>query len=122
MAKVIEIAARLTNGKGGIVRELKCPTRMPETMEEAVKMFGAECVLGLFVDAFTVAKQANMRLKMAKEGDDRMTDKAILESMSEWKPGQRKAVDPAKKAEKIRADFAKLDPALRKEILSMLKG
>lgn len=119
--KTIEIVTRTMDGKGNAKRELTCPMKLPETIEEAVKMFGAETVLSHFEDNIIIGFQANVRGKLAKDGDDRMSDKAIVESMATWKPGQRKLADPKKKAESIKAVFAKLDPATRKALLADLR-
>lgn len=120
--KKIEITTRTMDGKGNAKREVTLPFNEPETIEEAVKAFGAETVLSHFVDNVVIGFQANVRGKLAKEGDERMTDAQIAEAMKTWKPGQRKQVDPKKKAETIKATFAKLDPATRKALLAELRG
>jgi len=123
MAKVIETNTRLMNAKDRkkVDRELKCQTRIPETLEEAAKMWAPEHVLNMAIDAYVVRKQAAIRGMLALTGEDRMTDKQILDKMAEWKLGQRKSVDPKARAEKIKNDFAKLDPAARKAILAELR-
>lgn len=92
-----------------------------DTLEAMVKKFGHETVFNHALDNMVIGFQANVRGKLEAEGDKRLTDQAIRTAMATWKPGQRKAADPKKKAEAIKATFAKMDPAMKAALLKELR-
>lgn len=103
-------------------REITVNYDFGNTLEEMTKKFGAEVVFSHALDNMVIGLQANIRGKLEKDGEDRMSDQAIRAAIASWKPGQRKQADPKKKAEAIKATFAKLDDATRKALLAEMRA
>jgi hypothetical protein len=103
-------------------RELTVNYDFGNSLEEMTKKFGADVVYSHALDNMVIGLQANIRGKLEKDGEDRMSDQAIRAAIGQWKPGQRKQADPKKKAEVIKTAFAKMDEATRKALLAELRG
>lgn len=106
----MDITAKLLNGndRNDVVREITVQFDMPTTLAGFVERFGEPIVVDHLVDSITIAAQAALRGMLKKTGDDRMSDAAIIKKFAEWKPGTRKAADPAKRLETMKKLAARM--------------
>ena len=95
---------------------------LPNNIGEATKSYGEEVVFGRFKSAIIIDLQGFMRshIKTGEtNGDAReKITKDLQAAVNGWKPGVRA---PGKSpAEKVKDEFAKLDPDAKKKLLALL--
>ena len=120
---------------------IKTVMEWPETVEEAVEMWGADVVLSNCQQNVVVGNQAATRSKLNEWyldiniGPDEMAEndkgeevpaysctepEEVVEGMTGWKPS---AAKPAKTTvERMTTDFAKMSAAKRAEVLAELQA
>lgn len=117
--KTVQIVVTANKGSAS-KREMTFSRAMPTSIEEAVKVFGAELVFEHFNDSITIAFQARARGLMARVDDKHLTGDAIEEKMATWSPKLRAAADPQKKVDAIKDTLSKMDPKARATLLKEL--
>ena len=120
---------------------IKTVMEWPETIEEAVEMWGADVVLSNCQQNVVVGHQSAVRSKLNESyldiniGPDEMAEndkgeevpaysaaspEEVVEEMAPWKPS---AAKPAKtKVERMTTDFAKMSAEQRAEVLAELQS
>jgi hypothetical protein len=121
-----KITANIMNGPKNIVRTVACDVNMPmgdtdqKMIQSAVTLWGDKIVAALIVDAATIAAQSTMRtLGKPERKTGRLSDVAIAEKMSAWKP-QGRTVDPTKKIDTLKKGIDGLTVEQRAELLKAL--
>lgn len=71
-------------GAPTVARNLTISVPFPETVEEAVKEYGADVVLKAIEAEFKVSAQAAARTRMIKVGDDFQSDETIVDAMEKF--------------------------------------
>ena len=95
-------------------RELTIEINIPKDLPGMVKLFGEEKVASAAFDAFVISCQGFYRSRLAKSGEDRMSDADIRKAV--WSPGNR-TIDPVKRMAKLAEAVSKLTPEQRTELL-----
>lgn len=109
--------------KGKNKRQIVLPFNEPTTLAEAAKVFGEQTILDKAIDALRVAFQATMRNALMPDKDGKKASEAEIKTkMAGWKPGNRKAADPKKRAEAVSKSVAKMTPAEKAALLKQLQG
>lgn len=114
--------AAITARLEGTGRSITVDYNFGSDLKSAVALFGEEVVFAQFEDSATIALQAFLRSKMKGEGEKHKTDAQIKDAVLEWKPGNRKAADPAKKSETIKKQVASLPADMREALLADLRA
>jgi hypothetical protein len=126
--KTLEVTAKIgKENQPGYVPPVKINYPMPETLAEMVSTFGEGVVYNHVKSSVTVALQSFVRTKLDPDRDGgTMTEEQIQaeitgdgsEENPGWKPGAR---NPGKTAaEKVKEQFQKMDPDLRRQLLAEL--
>jgi hypothetical protein len=88
-----------------------------DDLASMVKRFGDTVVYNAAVDAMKIALQGFVRNRLARTGDNRMSDEAIRKDKDAWKPGTRTVSrDPVKKMAKLSEAVKKLTEDEKAEI------
>lgn len=118
--KTFKIAAKTKNPE----RQLTVELPQPETLNEAIDVWGEKVVFNRAVAAVTIDIQAKMRGfmvdKLDKEGKvtaSAKTDEEIQEALSNWKPGE-KTIQRKTPIEKLKQIMAKMSPEDRAALLA----
>lgn len=111
---VQQISAKVTSGsRSGEV--FTANKELPETLEEAVKMYTEEVVFSNVMSSIVIALQGYMRTQIKK---DNATAQTIQEAVDSWKPGIKvRGRTPLEKAQAILAGLSAED---RAELLAEL--
>jgi hypothetical protein len=112
------IKANVMNG-ANVVRAVECEANIPATLEDMRKAWGDDVVRSLAEDSAVIMVQALMRgYAKATKKRGAMTNAAIAEKISAWKPEPRNmAKNPQEKAKKM---VEKLGDDARKALLEEL--
>lgn len=121
--KDLDVSAKI--GKEGTPVTVKF--RLGETLEELAEQYGTDVIFNHAKSSIVVALQGYMRTKIdpEREGGPMAQDELqadISGNGSEEKPGWRPGIrQPGKSAaEKVKEQFSKMDPDLRKALLAEL--
>lgn len=112
MANSQEVSAQVKSGdRAGQIFTVKYD--MPESVQEAIEMWGEEVALDQLLASVTISLQSFMRTQIKK---DNATPETVAEAVQSWAP--KKGRGPGKPtSEKIADLFQKLSPEERQAIL-----
>lgn len=102
----------------GLNRTIVVPFDLPETVQEAVKVWGEDVVLSMAVRAAVIQLQASLRAQLGLIGDKRKDDNAIRKDHADFKP--EVGAEKVSPTEKIVRLTQKLTPEQRKALLAEL--
>jgi len=126
--KTLDVSAKIgKEGQPGYVAPMTIKFALGETVNELVEQYGADVIYNHAKSSIIVALQGYMRTKMDPEREEGpMNQEALQADISGdgteenpgWKPGVRSPGKTA--AEKVREQFSKMDPEMRKLLLAEL--
>jgi len=94
--------------------------KLIETSEQGIETYGEAPIVSLLNRQIVTDIRNGVRAKMNTEGDDAMSDEQVVEWVSDWTPGNRKAAKS--KSEKALDAFEGLDAVAQAELLQKLQA
>jgi hypothetical protein len=115
--KELTISAKIgTDGKPAQVTK-----ELGENLDELVGQYGHDVIYAHAKSSIVVAAQGKIRTLIDPEREGgALEGQALQEEMDKWTPGIRKPGKSA--AEKVKEQFGKMDPELRRQLLAELAG